>query len=44
MQALQSVDEHPEKSGNTIVVTEHKLDVINTADWLIEPRVILDVD
>jgi excinuclease ABC subunit A len=36
MQAFQNMDGLSEKSGNTIVVIEHNLDVIKTADWLID--------
>jgi excinuclease ABC subunit A len=36
MQAFQNMDGHSEKFGNTIVVIEHNLDVIKTADWLID--------
>ena len=36
MQALQNMDECPAGIGNTIVVIEHNLDVIKTADWVID--------
>ena len=28
--------EHLKKQGNTVVVIEHNLDVIKTADWIID--------
>ena len=36
IELLLNVLEHLKKQGNTVVVIEHNLDVIKTADWIID--------